>query len=176
MSSESGIDRRHFIKSTAAMAAGIAAAGQVETALASEPSAIADSLCHATGWETLNPGYWQTTDGQLRRRIKNYGDRARATGFPYHYETHQRNGGKMPVEYDPSLPPGVIYRKEWKLTGAWSVTVRFIYHGDVDVKREGDSDDWRMYQPGYSLMGLAFGSKSLFESFNRVRNASFVGW
>ncbi|MFK7817294.1 MAG: hypothetical protein AB8G99_01135, partial [Planctomycetaceae bacterium] len=46
----------------------------------------------------------------------------------------------------------------------------------VDVKREGDSDDWRMYQPGYSLMGLAFGSKSLFESFNRVRNASFVGW
>ena len=33
-----------------------------------------------------------------------------------------------------------------------------------------------MYQPGYSLMGIAYGAKSLFESYNKTRNVSFVGW
>jgi hypothetical protein len=178
MSNDHEIDRRNFIKSSAVLAVGVAAGGQSNTLAAAKASAppVLDSLCHGTDWETLNPGFWQIHDGLLRRRIKNYGDRARATGFPYHYETHGRNGGKMPVDYDPSLPPGVIYRKEWKLTESWSISATFTYHGDVDVKREGDSDDWRMFKPGNSLMGLAFGSKNLFESYNRVRNASFVGW
>lgn len=177
MSDDPQFDRREFMKSTAAVAAGGFAVINPHLAKAAgNLPAPVDSLHHGSGWETLNPGYWQRKDGALRRRIRNYGDRARATGFPFHYETHQRNGGKMPVDYDPSLPPGVIYRNEWKLEGAWSITATFTYHGNVDVKREGDSDDWQMYQPGYSLMGLAFGSKNLFESYNKVRNASFVGW
>ena len=72
-----------------------------------------DSLVHGPEWETLNPGYWQMKNGALRRRLKNYGDRARRTGFPYHYETHQR--GKMETAYDPSLPLGILWHRKWKL-------------------------------------------------------------
>ena len=180
MSNKNEFDRRDFIKATSALAAGAVVTGSVGDLGVASADSIAlpdiDSLCHGPGWETLNPGYWQVINGALRRRIQNYGDRARATGFPFHYETHRRAGGVMPMDYDPSLPPGVIYRKEWKLNGEWSVSAKFTYHGDVDVRRDGDSDEWKMYQPGYSLMGLAFGAKSLFESYNKVRNASFVGW
>jgi len=176
------IDRREFIKVTGgAIAAGAAvSAGLPLEVQAATGESITfsgpDSLCHGPGWETFNPGFWQVKDGALRRRIRNYGDRARSTGFPFHYETHQRNGGVMSTDYDPSLPPGVIYRKDWKLTGGWSISAQFTYHGQTDVRRKGDADDWQMYQPGYSLMGLACGSKNLFESYNRVRNAWFVGW
>ena len=180
MSHDQQLDRRKFIQVTAATAAGAALAGNGGLPLASQASEVTfnggDSLCHGPGWETLNPGFWQIKDGALRRRIKNYGDRARSTGFPFHYETHRRNDGVMPTEYDPSLPGGVIYRKDWKLSGSWTITARFTYHGEVDVTREGDSEDWKMYQPGYSLMGLAFGAKSLLESYNKARNVSMVGW
>ena len=182
MSSSNKIDRREFIKVTgggivagAAVSAGLPLSGQAAAGNVIK-FAGPDSLYHGPGWETFNPGFWQIKDGALRRRIRNYGDRARATGFPFHYETHRRNGGVMSTDYDPSLPPGVIYRKDWKLNGAWSITVRFTYHGKADVRREGDADDWKMYQPGYSLMGIAYGAKSLFESYNKTRNVSFVGW
>lgn len=82
----------------------------------------------------------------------------------------------MPVEYDPSLPTGVIYRREWKLKGAYSVSAKFTYRGKADAHREGDADDWKMYQPGYGQMGIAFGAKSLFESFNKIRQTTIVGW
>ena len=174
MSRQHEIDRREFIKSTAAIAAGAVAASAVGASASGAVPPVVDSLCHGPGWETLNPGYWQIKDGMLRRRIKNYGDRARATGFPFHYETHQNKA--MPVEYDPSLPPGVIYRRSLSMAGSWMISAEFVYHGEVDVKREGDADDWKMFQPGYSLIGLAFGSKNLFESYNRTRHVSFVGW
>ena len=178
MTNDNTIDRRDFLKTSAALAAGAMVGSSLmqNEVLASEMVAAGDSLCLGPGWETMNPGFWQIKDRMLRRRVKNYGDRARSTGFPFHYETHQRNGGKMPVDYDPSLPPGVVYRKEWKLSGKWSLTAKFVYHGDVDVKREGDSDDWKMFRPGYSLMGIAFGAKNLFESYNKVRHAMFVAW
>jgi hypothetical protein len=181
MSNNHEIDRREFVKVTAAATAGVVLSTAIPN-LAQQVAATEigfssdDSLCHGPGWETLNPGYWQVKDGALRRRIKNYGDRARSTGFPFHYETHARNGGVMSMDYDPSLPPGVIYRKDWKLQGGWSISAKFRYHGEADVRREGDSDNWKMNQPSYSLLGLAFGSQNLFESYNRARHASFVGW
>ncbi len=182
MSHHEEIDRRKFIQVTGGA---IAATAAVSAGLPVEARTVnenvvkfsgPDSLCHGPGWETFNPGFWQIKDGALRRRLKNYGDRARATGFPFHYETHKRNGGVMPMEYDPSLPPGVIYRKDWKLKGSWSVSARFTYHGKADVRRDGDADDWKMYQPGYGLMGLAYGSKNFYESYTKVRNVSFVAW
>lgn len=182
MTEKEELDRREFIKLTGgAVAAGVVISADPanSTHAASEDllmSSGTDSLCHGPEWESFNPGFWQMKDGALRRRFHNYGERARSTGFPYHYETHQKNGGVMPVDYDPSLPPGVIYRKDWKLRGNWSMTARFTYHGNAEVRREGDSDQWMMYQPGYGLMGLAFGAKNLFESYNKVRNASFVAW
>ena len=180
MKNENNVDRRDFLKvSGAASATGIGFSTCLAntTRAAQIPNAaVSDSLCHGPGWETFNPGFWQIKDGNLRRRIKNYGDRARSTGFPFHYETHGREGGVMSVDYDPSLPPGVLYRNDWKLTGSWSVSARFTYHGEADVKREGDDEAWKMYSPGYSMIGIAFGAKNLFESYNRVRNTSFVGW
>ena len=182
MNNRNEINRREFIQMTgsAIAASGVVSAGFVSESQAANGNKITfsgpDSLSHGSGWETLNPGFWQIKEGALRRRIRNYGDRARATGFPFHYETHRRNGGVMSTDYDPSLPPGVIYRKDWKLNGSWSISARFEYHGNADARRHGDSDDWQMYQPGYSLMGLACGSKNLFESYNKVRNALFVGW
>lgn len=176
------LNRRAFLTATSTAAAAVTVVGSEPVGLsgsviaAGPVPADSDSLVHGSEWETFNPGFWQTKGGVLRRRVTNYGDRARATGFPFHYETHRKSGGVMPVDYDPSLPPGVIYRNDWKLKGGWSVSVQFTWHGNVDVRRDGDSEDWKMYQPGYSMMGLAFGSKCLMESYNKVRNASLVGW
>ncbi len=182
MKNRNEIDRREFIKTSggalaagAALSVGLASANS-NGAEAASAIPVGDSLFHGSEWESLNPGFWQVKDGKLRRRFGNYGDRARRTGFPYHYETHQLEGGVMATDYDPSLPSGVLYRREWNLSGDWKITARFQFHGSAEVKREGDSPDWKMYQPGYSLMGLAFGSKNLFESYNKTRNVSFVGW
>lgn len=182
------LERREFLKlssgllaSTALSSSSLASSafGQRQPAaqaVSGSDQVVLDSLDVGPEWETLNPGFWQIRDGHLRRRIGNYGDRARSTGFPYHYETHGQNNGVMPVDYDPSLPPGVLYRRDLKLTGNWSISGEFVVHGHVDVRRKGDAEDWKMYQPGYGRMGLAFGAKNLFESYNKVRNAWFVGW
>ena len=168
------LNRRDFLKQSSIAATALGIAPSLTFALRKPP--MADSLCLDANWESLNPGYWQVKDGRIRRRMKNYGDRARSTGFPFHYETHRRNGtNSMPVEYDPSLQLGVIYRKDHYLSGNFTLTASFIYHGTADLRREGDSKDWKMYQPGYGMMGIAFGAKSLFESFGRVRQASITG-
>ncbi|MEO1524294.1 MAG: twin-arginine translocation signal domain-containing protein [Planctomycetota bacterium] len=174
---ENPLDRRRFLKTTSAVAAATSLASGNSVAQASSITFNGpDSLSLDLSWQTLNPGYWQIKNGALRRRIRNYGDRARSTGFPFHYETHGRSGGVMPTEYDPSLPSGIVYRKEWKLTQTWSVTATFTYHGQVDVRRDGDSDQWKMYQPGYGRMGIAFGAKNLLESYSKTRHAESVCW
>ncbi len=107
---DGGMDRRDFLKlGGGAIAA--ATLGQRVVAAGRNPTRTAlslDSLSVGPGWESLNPGFWQVSDGAVRRRFGNYGERARNTGFPFHYESHGRNGGTMPVEYDPSLPPGTL--------------------------------------------------------------------
>lgn len=135
-----------------------------------------DSLVHGQDWETLNPGFWQVKGAALRRRLANYGDRARATGFPFHYETHRRNGGIMDVAYDPSLPEGCIYHRQWKLSGDFALEAVLTYRGRKLHKREGDSEQWKMFQRGYGLMGLVIGAKNLFESYHKTRHATVVGW
>lgn len=179
------MDRRDFLKLTGTATAVAAAAASFPAMLPSDASATPtmhlmgfkgpDSLFHGADWESLNPGYWQIKDGALRRRFGNYGDRARSTGFPFHYETHKKDGGVMPVDYDPSLPPGIIYNRKLKSVGKFTVIGSFTYHGKADVRRDGDSEDWKMYQPGYGLIGLAIGSKSLFESYGKIRNTTVIG-
>ena len=179
MNNRTNLERRDFLKLGTATAGAAAMGAGTKEASANATRVVlpkTESLCHGPGWETLNPGYWKIENGSLRRRFNNYGDRARATGFPFHYETHRREGGAMSVDYDPSLPPGAIYRNDWRLSGNWSLSAQFVYHGKADVRREEDSDEWKMYRPGYSLMGFAVGAKSLFESYGRIRNASMVGW
>lgn len=178
--------RREFLKLSGTAALATAATASLPSLMPSNAKAQtadrvirftgADSLVHGTDWESLNPGYWQIKDGALRRRFNNYGDRARSTGFPYHYETHKRSGGVMPVDYDPSLPPGVIYRRDWKLSGDYTVRAKFTFRGKGGERREGDSDDWKMNQAGYGLIGMAIGAKSLLESYGKTRNVTLVGW
>lgn len=176
------LKRRNFIKQSAAVAGAVAAAGTATPKADALDQKIfslgydfagKDSLCHGPNWETLNPGFWQIKGNALRRRLTNIGDRARGTGFPFHYANV---GKKMPTEYDPSLPVGIIYQRDWNLAGDYSVTCEFTYRGDRPEPKEGDDPSWKMYRDGYGRMGVAFGAKSMFESYNKVRNAIQLVW
>jgi hypothetical protein len=162
--------RRTFLKTSAASAIALPHLGLSQ----SGAKAGADTLVHGPEWESLNPGYWQIKNGALRRRLKNYGDRARRTGFPYHSETH---GGKpMQIEYDPSLPHGILWRRDWKLAGNYKVTIKGTYHADATEPKEGDKAEWKMYQPGYGVLGVAIGGQNLFEGYGRDKRATILGW
>lgn len=174
------MDRREFVKQSAAVAsAGFVGSQTLHAAPASGATVTHlgfpnhDSLVHPPEWESLNPGYWKVEGGRLRRRLTNVGDRARRTGFPFHYES---KGGVMQTEYDPSLPAGILYRRDSFLTGKYSIRARFIYHADAIAPPADDNSDWKMYQSGYALMGIAIGAKSLFESFDKATNAAQIAW
>lgn len=185
----SDVTRRDFLKVSTATAASVGAAATVVGNSASpllaspqlqKPKHRAlvkftgpDSLFHGHGWESLNPGYWQIKNNALRRRLTNVGDRARRTGFPFHSES---KGQVMQTEYDPSLPSGILYRTDWKMTGSFTVTAKFTYKGDRLQPADGDDPQWKMFQPGYGQFGIAVGGKSLFESYNKIRNAVKAVW
>lgn len=122
-------------------------------------------------WEGLNPGYWRVTGNGLRRKLKNIGDRARNTGFPFHYETHRLRSspnapeGIMDVDYDPSLPLGILWNRKWKLKDSYKIEIQGIIKALPPTPAEGDNPQWRMYQPGNALIGIAIGGKSQFEGF-----------
>ena len=178
-SSRRSVDRRQFVKQSAALAsAGVALSAahlSAEVAAVSTKMdfATSDSLVHPPEWESLNPGFWKVENGKLRRRLTNVGDRARRTGFPFHYES---KGNVMETDYDPSQPSGILYRRDQFLTGKYSIQAQFTYHADAMSPGEGDDPAWNMYQPGYGLMGIALGSKSLLESYGKVVNASQIAW
>ena len=120
-----------------------------------------DSNYHGHQWQTLNPGFWKIENGALRRRLQNYGDRARRTGFPFHAETHNFN---FQTDYDPSLGCGIIYAPQWKLSGEYQIETEFTYRADRPALPKGDQPGWKMHQDGYGLMGIAIGAKSIFQS------------
>ena len=166
--------RRHFLKTTSATLALGSALGSKAVRAPLDKFSRPDSLVHGSEWESLNPGYWQIKNGALRRRLKNIGDRARRTGFPYHSETH--GGKRMETDYDPSLPHGILWRRDWKLTGNFTITIKGTYHADAPAVSEDDNADWKMYQPGYGQLGIAIGGRSLFEGFNKTRKATLIGY
>ncbi|MDG2128113.1 MAG: alkaline phosphatase D family protein [Fuerstiella sp.] len=170
------IRRREFLGSSATAAAALTFAKKTEAGQSSDSQqAIVppDSLVHSHEWESLNPGYWQVKDGVLRRRLINVGDRARSTGFPFHSAT---KGGVMQTMYDPSLPDGIIYRRDWKLAGEYTVKAVLTYRSPRSAVADGDDPNWRMYQNGYGRMGIAIGAKSLLESYGRISNAVRIVW
>ncbi len=179
------IDRRDFLATTAAVSLGAAAGSsfsdgsfkQVTHSLLNAPTTFEfqtpDTLFHGHDWQSLNPGYWKIQDGALRRRLKNVGDRARRTGFPYHGETH---GFEFKTEYDPSLPVGIIYQPNWNLRENYSVKASFTFRCKRPLPAETDDPGWHMYQDGYGLMGIAIGGKSVYESYGKVSNAWNIGW
>src|SRR5262249_11087478 len=148
------VDRRDFLHlsaagATAAMAgsAGLAPAGQDGSfPVLVDDFRRADSLYHGDGWESLNPGYWQIRARTLRRRLRNVGDRARDTGFPFHWETHQQK--PMPVVYDPSLPFGMLWRRDWRLRGNFRIRIEATLRAFPPAPAPGDDPKWRNFQPG----------------------------
>jgi len=132
-----------------------------------------DADFHGHQWQTLNPGYWKIDSGALRRRLHNYGDRARRTGFPFHGET---NGFDFKTEYDPSLPTGILYANEWQFSGSYSLRIQFTYHQDRPDVGKGDNPQWAMYQDGYGLMGVALGGQSVLQSYEKMGQLIRVVW
>jgi hypothetical protein len=125
------------------------------------------------GWEGLNLGYWKIENGAMRRVLSAVGDRARNTGFPYHYESQLNPDGKMPREYDPSLPMGTMWNRHWKLANDYSIKVTAkICHLSAARQRQGEGSSWAMYQTNYGLFGISFGGHSQFESFYPSPEAS----
>ncbi len=173
----SELQRRQFLKQSAAMAAATTVVAGSASAASPGPTQLGfdlpDSLVIPSQWESLNPGFWKIESGALRRRLKNIGDRARRTGFPFH---SMSKGSVMETDYDPSLPTGVIYRRDLKLAGAYRISAEFTYRGDRPDIPEGDNAGWSMHQDGFALMGIAFGAKSVFESYDKIRHTSFAAW
>lgn len=172
--------RRKFLKQSAAGAGALSFSTVLAKPDLNLPGTVLDdfarpdSLVHGVEWESLNPGYWKVENGTLRRRLSNYGDRARRTGFPYHSETNA--GVPLETDYDPSLPQGILWRRDWKLKGNYKVTVRGTYLADRSEVPEEDNPDWKMYQDGYGFFGIAIGGKNLFEGYGKERNTTILGW
>lgn len=137
-----------------------------------------DSLYHGDGWESLNPGYWQIQDHTLRRRFQTRGTAyttwAPSLWFPWHYETHTDR--RMPMEFDPSLPFGMIWRRDWKLGGNYTIRMEGTVKGLPP--RPADEHQWRRQEQGYAVMGICFGGQSLYESWRggRPRRGSNPAW
>jgi hypothetical protein len=171
-------DRRDFlIQSSAAAVAATVATTSSSGHAALIPSAVRQPLIDSPflghQWQTLNPGYWCIKNGKLRRRISNYGDRARKTGFPFHGMTH---GFDYQTDYDPSLPPGIAWRPEQKLQESFVVEAEFTFRAARTSPAEDDDPNWKMYSDGFGLMGVAIGGSHLFESFHLIKKALLIGW
>ena len=134
----------------------------------------ADTFYHGDGWESLNPGYWKIEENALRRRVRTRGDRARKTGFPFHYETHNINNGVMPTEYLSSAPYSMLWRRDWNLSGGYMIVVEATVQ-ELPKKTDGFS-----LNPGDSLIGICFGAKTRMESWyggSRVGQACwYAAW
>ncbi|KAA3615184.1 MAG: hypothetical protein DWQ01_00230 [Planctomycetota bacterium] len=162
------MDRRKFLKDSLALTGGLSLPGifgQESEARAQAWQQLddfqrRDSRYHGDGWESLNPGFWKIENGSLRRQLRQYGDRARATGFPFHYETHQKRA--MPTDYDPSLPFGMLWRRDYYLTESFGWRMEATIQQRPPAPPPEDDPKWKMYQAGYGLLGLGFGSKHLF--------------
>ncbi|MEZ4698716.1 MAG: alkaline phosphatase D family protein [Rhodothermales bacterium] len=119
-----------------------------------------DALGLGDGWESVNPGYWRIENQRMRRRLENMGDRRPTDSFPWHWRN--RGDQHMPIDYDVSLPYGMIWRRDWWLRGNYSIQLDFTIHA-VPAYREGTPN--RQDRPGYALFGLCFGSECLNESW-----------
>ena len=168
------VDRRGFLKLTTSLVA----AGSAQRAAAQETGWVTaddfdrpDSLYHGDGWETINPGYWKIESTALRRKPRNLGDRNPTHHFPFHWESNHQK--PIPVDVDPSLPLGMIWRRDWKMTGNYSVraemTVRALAPRPDDPKHAH-------HKSGYALMGVCFGGRTLYESRERQTEEGNGAW
>ena len=161
--SSSDVNRRQFTKMSVAAAASAAIAGSTQGAAPAGSTVVddfgrADSFYHGHGWESLNPGYWKVEGKALRRRVRTLGGKARRTGFPFH--------AYMETDYETRPPYGMIWRQDWKLSGNYHITINATVRA---LPRKNP-------EPGYSLMGICFGGRTLFESWNGAGKEGDACW
>lgn len=114
-----------------------------------------DSRYHGHGWESMSPGYWKVENGALRRRLKNLGNRNPVTSFPWHWSQGGKEIEDRKTEWLPNLPVGMIWRRDWALTGNYKVKT-YVTIRDLNPEGRGEPS-------GY--FGLCFGGESLFETW-----------
>ena len=135
-----------------------------------------NSLYHGGEWESLTPGFWKLEGNSLRRQFDNTGSQARATGYPFAWKS--RFGLTMPVSYDPSLPYGMIWHRDWRLTGDYRIRIELSIHGlPPDTQSQAPRRD---HEKGFGLIGVSFGAQTLYESWHgggsREDACLFAAW
>lgn len=119
-----------------------------------------DSFYMGDGWESMNPGYWMVKEQTLRRRLSGDGDQRPTDWFPWHWETHRDT--IAPTDYDPSLPFGMAWRRDWQLSDNYSIRIDFTIHS---LPEYDDNSNHLQHTPGYAALGICFGSSCLHESW-----------
>lgn len=112
-------------------------------------------------WESLNPGYWHIANNSLRRKLLPSEDPIEIDWYPWHWETHLDKA--MPTNSDPSLPFGMIWRRDWQLSGNYFIQADFEIN---QLPQYNPSSENKHANPGYACFGLSFGSSCLHESGN----------
>ena len=122
-------------------------------------------------WETLNPGFWKIKNGVLRRELPQGDAKKVIDWFPWHAR-HMEHSSSIRSE-DPSLPFGMLWRRDWQLSGNYLVQLDFTIHSlpDWDTSSGRNRD-----KPGYAAVGICFGSVCHFESGSgsQSQQASFT--
>ncbi|MCM8536782.1 MAG: alkaline phosphatase D family protein [Lentisphaeraceae bacterium] len=175
------LDRRTFLKASSAVSLGSGIEAQAQQASQNwqllDDFKRSDSNYHGDDWESLNSGYWSIKENSLVRRLKNSGDKARRTGFPYHYETHKKGGvSKMPVDYDPSLPEGILWHRKWKMSGSYSIAAEFEFISERRGPEGDEKESWDAFQDGFGFIGLTIGGQSLFEGYGKSTSLTSMVW
>lgn len=127
-----------------------------------------DSLYHGHKWESLNPGYWKVENKALRRRLRNRGDWVQEVEFPFRTllekdSTYSIRSQTLPLDYPPSLPFGMIWRRDWELGGNYVICLEAEIKALPPLPEETEKS--KEYAPEYSLVGICFGGRSLLESW-----------
>ena len=77
---------------------------------------------------------------------------------------------------DPTLPEGMLWRSDWKLTGNFSVRMEATIRGLNPGPGEEDDASWKMFSPEYGFLGICFGGDTFNESFNLLGTALVAAW
>jgi hypothetical protein len=115
---------------------------------------------HGVHWESLNPGYWKIEDNALRRRLKNLGNANPSTSYPWHWSTGGKTVEPRTGDRIPDLPMGMIWNRDWQLTGNYKLRATFTIK-DPSPQGRGEKN---------GFLGICFGGESFYESMQFGRN------
>ncbi len=77
---------------------------------------------------------------------------------------------------DPSLPEGMLWRSDWRMSGNFRVSMQAVIHELTPDPQLGDDTTWQQFAPGYGFVGLCLSGKELTESYNLLGRALVAGW